>query len=119
MSKKHTSKFVCICMYVCMYVCMYLSIYLSIFIKITSNKSSHRGSAETNLTRNREVAGLIPSLAQWVKDLAVAVSCGVGRRHSSDLMLWLWCRPVAVALIGPLAWEPLYAAGVALKKVNK
>ena len=25
----------------------------------------------TNLTRNHEVSGLIPSLAQWVKDLAL------------------------------------------------
>jgi len=29
--------------------------------------------------------------------------------------VWLWSRPVAVALIGPLAWESPYAAGVALK----
>ena len=42
----------------------------------------------------------------------VAVSCGVGRRCVSDLaLLWLWCRPAATALIGPLAWEPPYAAG--------
>ena len=27
----------------------------------------------------------------------------------------LWCRLAASALIWPLAWEPLYAAGVALK----
>ena len=44
------------------------------------------------------------------------MSCGAGHRHGSDLaVLWLWCRLVAVALIGPLAWEPPYAAGVALK----
>ena len=45
------------------------------------------------------------------------MSCGVGHRHSLDLtLLWLWCRPVATALIGPLAWEPPLAVGTALKK---
>ena len=44
------------------------------------------------------------------------MSCGVGRRHGSDpILLWLGCRPAATALIGPLAWEPPCAAGVALK----
>lgn len=33
--------------------------------------SSHRGSAEINLTRNHELVGSIPGLAQWVKDLAL------------------------------------------------
>ena len=48
------------------------------------------------------------------------MSCGVGRRHSLDLvLLWLWCRPVAAAPIGPLAWEPPYAAGTALEKTKK
>ena len=48
------------------------------------------------------------------------MSCGVGRRCSSDLgLLWLWRRPVATALIRPLAWETLYAAGVALEKDQK
>ena len=44
----------------------------------------------TNLTKNHEVTGLIPGLAQWIKDLA---------------LLELWCRSqtrlgfrVAVAL---------------------
>ena len=34
----------------------------------------------------------------------IAVSCGIGRRCSSDpALLWLWCRLVATAPIGPLA----------------
>ena len=41
---------------------------------------------------------MIPCLAQWVKD---------------PTLLWLWCRPVAMAPIGPLAWEPPYVAGAA------
>ena len=57
----------------------------------------------TNLTRNREVEGLIPDLAQWVKDPA---------------LLWLWCRPVGTAPIQPLAWEPPHAMGVALEKTH-
>ena len=45
----------------------------------------------------------------------MAVSCNVGHRHSSDLVvLWLWLWPAAVALIPPLAWEPPYAADVTL-----
>ena len=42
------------------------------------------------------------------------MSCGVGRRRSSDpALLWLWRRLAAPALIRPLAWEPPYAAGAA------
>ena len=50
------------------------------------------------------VAGSIPVLAQWVKNPA---------------LLWLWGRPTALALIGPQAWEPPYATGVALKTQKK
>ena len=45
------------------------------------------------------------------------MSCGVGRRYGLDpALLWLWYRSVATAPIRPLAWEPPYAAGVALKR---
>ena len=50
----------------------------------------------------------------------VAVSCGVGHRCGSDpTLLWLWCRPAAVAPIRPLAREPPSAAGEALKSKKK
>ena len=41
----------------------------------------------------------------------------VGCRCSSDLVvLWLWGRPTAEALIPPLGWELSYTSGVALKR---
>ena len=48
------------------------------------------------------------------------MSCGVGCKRDSDLAwLWLWRRPAAVVLIRPLAWEPPYATGAALKSKKK
>ena len=52
------------------------------------------------------------------------MSCGVVCRHSLDpMLLWLWRRLVATALVRPLAWELPHAAGVALEgqkdKINK
>ena len=45
------------------------------------------------------------------------MGCGVDCRHGSDpALLWLWPRPVAAAPIRPLAWDPPYAAGAALKR---
>ena len=42
------------------------------------------------------------------------MSCGVGCRRGSDpTLLWLGCRLVAIALIGPLAWKHPYAMSVA------
>ena len=50
------------------------------------------------------------------QDSSFAMRCGVGYRCSSDLvLLWLWRKPAAAALIRPLAWELPYAEGAALK----
>ena len=74
----------------------------------------------TNATKNHEVAGSVPALAQWVKGSGVTVSCGVGRRRGSDpTLLWLWRRLVATAPIRPLAWELPCAVGVALKRQRR
>ena len=48
------------------------------------------------------------------------MSCGVGHRRVSDLAWpWLLLWPAAIALIRPLALEPPYAVGMALKRPKK
>ena len=85
------------------------------------NRSSRRSTAEMNLTRNHEVVvhflASLSGLRIWH-----CWELWLGRRWGSDpVLLWLWCRPEAVALIGPPVWEPSYDTGVALKskKTNK
>ena len=48
------------------------------------------------------------------------MNCGVGCRHGLYLvLLWLWHRLAAVALIIPIAWDPQYAVIEALKSKKK
>ena len=48
------------------------------------------------------------------------MSCGVGCRRGSDpVLLWLWRRPAATALIRLLAWEPPYATGAAQEMAKR
>ena len=49
--------------------------------------------------------------------IGIAVSCGVGCRRGSDLAFpWLWHRPEATALIGPIAWERALGAALEMAK---
>ena len=66
----------------------------------------------------------VPIVAQWKRIRlgsmrfgvrSLASLSGLRIRHGREL----WRRPAAAALIGPLAWEPPYAAGAALQKKEK
>ena len=66
----------------------------------------------------------LASMRTWVWSLASL--SGLRIQHCRELwcrwktqlwseVLWLWCRPAAVAPIQPLAWEPPYVTGADLK----
>ena len=66
-------------------------------------------------------------MRMWVPSLALFRRCQVllwaavlvTDAAQIRALLWLWCRPAAVTPIQPLAWEPPYVSGAALKKQNK
>ena len=67
-----------------------------------------------NPTHIQEDVGSIPGLTRWVKRAGAAAGYGEGHECGLDLaLLWLWCRPAA------MAWYLPYAAGAALKKKKK
>ena len=75
---------------------------------------------ETNLNSIHEDAGLIPGLVSGSGIWSCRELWCSSHICCSDLaLLWLWCRPAAVAPIRSLAWELPYAAGAALKSKKK
>ena len=59
-------------------------------------------------------------MRMWLRSLASLSELGIW--CCCELLpelLWLWHRLVVTSQIGPLAWEPLYAEGAALKKKQK
>ena len=81
----------------------------SFFLKILW--SSCCGAVEMNPTSIHEDSGFDP----WPH----SVGWGSSRCGLDPMLLQLWCRLAAVALIGSLAWELPYAAPAALKNKNK
>ena len=79
-----------------------------------SSQSSHRGAA-------KQIQVGTMRLQVWSLDSLNRLRIWCCHRCGSDLvLLWLWHRLAAIALIRPLAWEPLHAEGAALKdKINK
>ena len=66
----------------------------------------------------RMQAGSLASLSGL--RIGIAMSYDVGHRQGLDpTLMSLWCRPAATAPTQPLAQEPPYALGLALKSQKK
>ena len=58
----------------------------------------------------------VPVVAQQVTDLSSTHEEAGLIPDRDPVLLGLWCRPAAAALIQPLAWGPPYAVAVAYKE---
>ena len=76
------------------------------------------GLGSSHLAQRKQIRlGTMRLQVQSLASLRIRHCCGVGHRCGWDLaLLWLWRRMAAVPLIWLLAWQPPYAAGVALRK---
>ena len=83
------------------------------------HKSSHCGTAETNLTSIHEDVDSIPGSTQRVGIWSCYELWYRSKTRLRSALLWLSYRPAAVAPIQPLAWELPYAMGTALKSRKK
>ena len=79
--------------------------------KFPSSGNSRCSSVVTNPTSIRRM--WVRSLAS-VSGLKIWCCCELPR-GLDPILMWLWRRPSAIALILPLAWELPYAMGAALK----
>ena len=88
--------------------------------KRNKTQSSHHGAVVNESDWEPWGCGFEPWPCSVGQRSGIAMNCGVGCRRGSDpVLLWLWHRPEATALIRPLAWEPPYAEGVALEKTER
>ena len=66
-----------------------------------------------------ELEPLAYTRAAATRDLSRICNLHHSSRVKDLVLLWLWCRPAAVAPIQLLAWESPYAAGAALENTKK